>query len=123
MGAQFQIHSRVQERFPVAVHLCYDRGHVLQVAFRKHRLLEIVGVAPVHAVFIGSIADDLLFLHRSDMAGIDPQGNAILFSEMRQDSLFIRCSWVFSQRPHTAICVATNEMIGFEFDHRGGDHV
>ena len=105
------------------MHLRYDRGHVLQVAFRKHRLLQIVGVAPIHAVFIGGIADDLLFFHRGDMAGIDPQGNAILLSEMRQDSLFIRCGWILSERPHTAVCVAADEMVRFKLNHRRGDHV
>ena len=123
MGAQFQIHSRVQERFTVAVHLCYNRGHVLQVAFRKHRLLQVIGIAPIHAVFIGGIADDLLFFHRGDMASIDPQGNAVLLSEMRQDSLFIRCGRILSERPHTAVCVAADEMVRFKLDHRRGDHV
>ena len=36
------------------------------------------GIALVHAVLVGRIADDLPFLHRGHMVGVDAQGHAVL---------------------------------------------
>ena len=105
------------------MHLRHDGGHVLQVGFRQHRLLEVVGVAPVHAVFVGRVADDFLFLHRRDMAGVDTQGDAIFFPKMRQDSLLIGGGRILPQCPHTAVGVATDEVVSFKLDNGGRDHV
>jgi hypothetical protein len=61
----------VQERLFAPVHLRYDIGNILQIAFGRDRLLEILGATSLHPVFIGGIADDLLFLHGGHMPGVN----------------------------------------------------
>ena len=123
MGTQLQIHRRVKEWFPVSVHLCYNRRHILQVALRQHGLLKIVRIAAVHAVFVRRVADDLLFLHRRHMAGIDPKGHPVFFPKMGKDRLLIGRCRVFPQRPHAAEGIAADKVIGFKLDDRWGDHI
>ena len=123
MGAQLQINRRMEQRLPVAVHLRHNGGHILQVAFRQHRLLQIIGVAPVHAVLVGGIADDFLFLHRGHMTGINTQGDAVLFAKVRQDGLLIGGGRIVPQRPHTTIGVAADEVVGFKFYNGRRDHI
>jgi hypothetical protein len=61
VGDELDINRAVEQRLPVAVHGRYQRGHILQIAFRGDRLLEVVGVGARHAVFVGSVMDDAFF--------------------------------------------------------------
>ena len=61
----------MEQRFFVPVHAGYDGDYILQIALSCDGLLEVVGVAPLHAVLVGGIANDLLFLNRSDMTGVN----------------------------------------------------
>lgn len=74
MCGQLDVHSRVDEGFPIPMRLRHDGGYILQIAFSHDGLLQIVGVGFTQAVFIGGVADDFLLLHRRDMAGIDTRG-------------------------------------------------
>jgi hypothetical protein len=123
VGGQLDVHRRVNQRLLAPVHLRHDGGHILQVAFGRDRLLEVLGAAALHPVFVGRVADDLLFFKRGYMAGIDVQRHAILFSKVAQDRLFFRGGRVFPQRPHTAESVAANEVVGTEFNDGGCDHI
>ena len=123
MSGQLQKHSAVQERLPVSVHGGYQRDHILQIAFGGDGLLEVVGIALIHAVLVGGIVDDLLFLGRRYLTGIDAQGHAVLFAKVAQDGLFLGSSGIFPQHPHTAVGVAAEEVVGVEFDDARCDHV
>ncbi|MPM31384.1 hypothetical protein SDC9_77939 [bioreactor metagenome] len=61
------------------MHLRHDGRHVLQVALGGDGLLQILGTAALHPVFVGGVADDFPFLHRGHMPGIDVEGHAVLF--------------------------------------------
>ncbi len=115
---QLNVYSRVNEGFPVPVRLRYDGCHILQIAFGHNSLLQIVGIGFVQTVFVGGIADDFLFLHRRDMAGIDAQGHAVLFSQVAEDGLFLGGGGIFPKRPNAAVGVSADEVVGVEFDHR-----
>ncbi len=123
MGRQLNVHSAMEEGFPVAVRLRHNGGHILQVALGHDGLLEVIGILTAHAVFVCRIADDFLFLQWGDMAGVDAQGDAVLFTQMPQDGLLVRGSGVLPQRPNTAEGISADEVVGIEFDHRGSDHV
>lgn len=123
VGNEFDIHRAVEERLAVAVHGRYQRGHVLQIAFRGDRLLKVVGIGACHAVFVGRVVDDRLFLTRHDLPGVDTERHPVLFAQMPQDRLLVRSGGIFPQRPYTPIGVAAEEVIHIEFDDPRRDHV
>lgn len=81
MGDEFDVNCAMEEQFSVAVHGGDQRRHILQVALGGDRLrLEIVGVGACHAVFIGGVMDDTLFLCGGDLPGINAERDTVLFS-------------------------------------------
>ena len=122
-SGQFDINRTMEQWLPVSVHGSHQRRHVLQIAFRRDRLLQVVGVGAAHAVFVGSILDDALFLGRCYLSGVDTQRDPILFAQMSENSLLIGLRGIFPQRPHAAEGVAADEVIGFELDHGRCDHI
>ncbi len=123
VSGQLDKNSAVQKRLPIPVHGGDQRHYILQIAFGGDGLLEIVGTALIHAIFVGGIVDDLLFLGRRYLTGVDAQGHAVLFSEVAQDGLFLGSCGIFPQHPHTAVGVAAYEVVGVEFDDARSDHV
>ena len=113
----------MEQRLSVAVHGSHQRCHILQIAFRRDRLLQVVGVGAAHAVFVGGILDDALFLGRCYLAGVDAQRDPILFTQMPENSLLIGLRGILSQCPHAAEGIAADEVIGFELDHGRRDHI
>ena len=113
----------MEQWLSVTVHGSHQRCHILQIAFRRDRLLQVVGVGAAHAVFVGSILDDALFLGRCYLAGVDAQRDSILFTEMAKDSLLIGLRGILPQRPHAAECVAADEVVRFKLDHGRRDHI
>ena len=122
-SGQLDIDGAVEQRLSVAVHGSYQRRHILQIAFRRDRLLQVVGVGAAHAVFVGSILDDALFLGRCYLPGVDTQRDSILFTEMAKDGLLIDLGGILPQCPHAAEGIAADEVIGFELDHGRRDHI
>ena len=122
-SGQLDIDGTVEQRLSVAVHGSYQRRHILQIAFRRDRLLQVVGVGAAHAVFVGGILDDALFLGRCYLPGVDTQRDSILFTEMAKDGLLIGLGGVLAQRPDAAECVAADEVVRFELDHGRRDHI
>lgn len=122
-SGQLDIDRAVEQRLTVAVHGSDQRRHILKVAFGGHGLLEVVGVGAVHAVLVGRIVDDFLFLCRCDLPGVDAQGDAVLFPQVAEDRLLIRAGGIFPQCPDAAIGVAEDKVVGIELHHRGCDHV
>lgn len=57
------------------------------------------------------------------MPSIDVQCHPILLSKMPKDSLFLSGGWIFAQCPNAAEGIAADEVVGVEFDDRGGDHI
>ena len=120
---QLDVHGAVEQRLTVAVHGGHQGRHILQVALGGDRLLQVVGVGAVHAVLVGRILNDALFLSRGDLPGVNPQGDAVLLAQMAENSLLIRAGRIFPECPHTSESVAADEMIRHEADHRGSDHI
>ena len=105
------------------MHGSHQGGHILQVALSSDGLLQIAGVGAAQAVLVGGILDDAFFFGGSDLPGIDVQGDAVLLAQMTENGLLVGAGGIFPECPDTAVCVAADEMVGQEADHRGGDHV
>ena len=61
-GGNVQIHAAVDERLLFLPLLCQQLRHIPQVGLRRDALLVIVGVAPLHAAFVGGgMEDGVLF--------------------------------------------------------------
>ena len=67
--------------------------------------------------------DDLSFLGRRHLPGVDAQGDAVLFSEVSQDRLLVGGGRILTECPNTAVGVAADEVVGVEFNYGGRDHV
>ena len=122
-SCQLDIDGAVEQRLSVAVHGSHQRRHILQIAFRRDRLLQVVGVGATHAVFVGGILYDALFLGRCYLSGVDAQRDPILFTEVAKDGMLIGLGGILPQRPHAAECVAADEMVRFKLDHGRRDHI
>ena len=122
-SGQLDIDGAVEQRLSVAVHGSHQRCHILQIAFRCDRLLQVVGVGAAHAVFVCGILNDALFLGGCYLAGVDAQRDPILFTEVAKDGLLIGLGRILPQRPHAAECVATDEVVRFKLDHGRRDHI
>ena len=111
---ELDVDRAVQEGFVAVLHQLDDLRHVAEIALGCDHLLHVVGGAKVHLVLVGGIGQDLFLLHRGSPARVDPQGDPILFTQVPQDRLLVGAAGVFPQRPHAAIGVAADKVIGVE---------
>ena len=123
MGGQLNIYDCVEQRLLVSVHVCHYTRNILKVAFGSDGLLKVVGVVPVQTILIVGVADNFPFFYRCDMAGIDLQGNAVLFTQVAQNRLFFRGCRVLAQGPDTAVCVATDKIVREKPNHGRRNHI
>ena len=122
-SGQLDVNGTMEQRLLVAVAAALHGDHVLQIAFRRDRLLQVICVGAAHAVFVGGILDDALFLGRCELPGIDTQGDAVLLAQMPQQSLLVGLGRIFPQSPHAAEGVAADEVVGIKLHHGGCDHI
>ena len=122
-SGQLDVNGTMEQRLFIAVAAALHGDHVLQIAFRRDRLLQVICVGAAHAVFVGGILDNALFLGRCELPGIDTQGDAVLLAQMPQQSLLVGLGRVFPQSPHAAEGVAADEVVGIKLHHGGCDHI
>ena len=113
----------MEQRLLVAVAAALHGDHVLQVRFCNDGLPQVIGVRFVHAVFIRGVVEDTVLLGRGELPGIDTQGDAVLLSQMPQQSLLVGLGGIFPQSPHAAEGVAADEVVGIKLHHGGCDHI
>ena len=112
----------MEQRLPVFAQICQQLNHILQVALRFDRFGHIAAAA-FQLVAAGSVLNDPALLLRLHQPVVDTQGYAAAVGKLGEDRLFLRGGRVFADRPHTAIAVAQDIMVGKEFDRAGQDHV
>lgn len=122
-SGQLDINCAVEQWLSVAVHGSHQRRYILQIAFCRDRLLQVVGVGAAHAVFVGGILNDSSLLGRCYLSGVDAQRDSILFAQMAEDGLLIGLRGILPQSPHAAECVAADEVIRFKLHHGRRDHI
>ena len=122
-GSQLNVDRAVEQRLLVAVAAALHGDHVLQVRFCNDGLPQVIGVRFVHAVFIRGVVEDTVLLGRGELPGIDTQGDAVLLSQMPQQSLLVGLGGIFPQGPHAAEGVAADEVVGIKLHHGGCDHI
>ena len=118
-----QIHAAVDERLLFLPLLRQQLRHIPQVGLRRDALLVIVGVAPLHAAFVGGGMEDGVLLGRRDLPRRQAQIDAAHIAKAPQQSQLIRHGRIAFQRHRRVIPAAEDKMVGVEFYRRGRDHI
>ena len=122
-GGDVQIHAAVDERLLFLPLLCQQLRHIPQIGFRRDALLIVVGVAPLHAAFVGGGMEDGVLLGGRDLPRRQTQVDAAHIAKAPQQRQLIRHGRVAFQRHRRVIPAAKDKMVGVEFHRRGRDHV
>ena len=122
-GGNVQIHAAVDERLLFLPLLCQQLRHIPQVGLRRDALLVIVGVAPLHAAFVGGGMEDGVLLGGRDLPCRQAQVDAAHIAKAPQQRQLIRHGRVAFQRHCRVIAAAEDEVICVELHCRGRDHV
>ena len=118
-----QIHAAVDERLLFLPLLCQQLRHIPQVGLRRDALLVIIGVAPLHAAFVGGGMEDGVLLGRGDLPCRQTQVDATHIAKAPQQRQLIRHGRVAFQRHRRVIPAAEDEVICVELHRRGRDHI
>ena len=122
-GGNVQIHAAVDERLLFLPLLRQQLRHIPQVGLRRDALLVIVGVAPLHAAFVGGGVEDGVLLGRRDLPCRQAQVDATHIAKTPQQRQLIRHGRVAFQRHRRVIPAAKDEVVGVELHRRGRDHI
>ena len=118
-----QIHAAVDERLLFLPLLCQQLRHIPQVGLRRNALLVVIGVAPLHAAFVGGGVEDGVLLGRRDLPCRQAQVDAAHIAKAPQQRQLIRHGRVAFQCHRRVIPTAKDEVVGVELHRRGRDHV
>jgi len=118
-----QIHAAVDERLLFLPLLRQQLRHIPQVGLRRDALLVIVGVAPLHAAFVGGGMEDGVLLGRCDLPCGQAQVDAAHIAKAPQQRQLIRHGRVAFQRHCRVIPAAEDEVICVELHRRGRNHI
>ena len=122
-GGNVQIHAAVDERLLFLPLLRQQLRHIPQVGLRRDALLVVVGVAPLHAAFVGGGMEDGVLLGGRDLPRRQAQVDAAHIAKAPQQRQLIRHGRVAFQRHRRVIAAAEDKMVGVEFHRRGRDHI
>ena len=118
-----QIHAAVDERLLFLPLLRQQLRHIPQVGLRRDALLVVIGVASLHAAFVGGGVEDGVLLGRGDLPCRQAQVDAAHIAKAPQQRQLIRHGRVAFQRHRRVIPAAEDKMVGVEFYRRGRDHI
>ena len=118
-----QIHAAVDERLLFLPLLRQQLRHIPQVGLRRDALLVIVGVAPLHAAFVGGGVEDGVLLGRRDLPLRQAQVDAAHIAKAPQQRQLIRHGRVAFQHHCRVIAAAEDEVICVELHRRRRDHI
>ena len=122
-GGNVQIHAAVDERLLFLPLLRQQLRHIPQVGLRRDALLVVVGVAPLHAAFVGGGMEDGVLFGGRDLPRRQAQVNTAHIAKAPQQRQLIRHGRVAFQRHRRVIPAAEDKMVGVEFYRRGRDHI
>ena len=122
-GGNVQVNAAVDERLLFLPLLCQQLRHIPQVGLRRDTLLVVVGVAPLHAAFVGGGMEDGVLLGRGDLPRRQTQVDAAHIAKAPQQRQLIRHGRVAFQCHRRVIPAAEDEVICVELHRRGRDHI
>ena len=122
-GGDVQIHAAVDERLLFLTLLRQQLRHIPQVGLRRDALLVIVGVAPLHAAFVGGGVEDGVLLGGCDLPCGQAQVDAAHIAKAPQQRQLIRHGRVAFQRHCRVIPASEDKMICVELHCRRRDHI
>ena len=123
LGGKLQKDGAVDERLLVSLHGGDEGDHVLKVGLGGHALLEVVGVAPLHAALVTGVMKDGALLGGGHFSSVDPEGHAALFPKVAEECQFLSAGGVASEGQYAAVGAAQNKAVRVKTDGSGGDHV
>ena len=118
-----QIHAAVDERLLFLPLLRQQLRHIPQVGLRRDALLVVVGVAPLHAAFVGGGMEDGVLLGGCDLPRRQAQVDAAHIAKAPQQRQLIRHGRVAFQCHRRVIPAAEDEVVCVELHRRGRDHI
>ena len=118
-----QVNAAVDERLLFLPLLRQQLRHIPQVGIRRDALLVIVGVAPLHAAFVGGGVENGVLLGGRDLPRRQAQVNAAHIAKAPQQRQLVRHGRVAFQCHRRVIPAAEDEVVGVELHRRGRDHV
>ena len=110
-GFQLDKHRAVEERLFVFAEVGEKFNYILQIALRLNAFADIVA-ATFESVTACGILNDLALFHRFHQPVIDAERNAIAVGKLRENGLFLSGRRIFPNRPHAAVAVADDIMVG-----------
>ena len=122
-GGDIQVNTAVDERLLFLPLLCQQLRHIPQVGLRRDALLIVVGVAPLHAAFVGGGMKDGVLLGGRDLPRRQAQVNAAHIAKAPQQRQLIRHGRVAFQHHCRVIAAAEDEVICVELHRRRRDHI
>ena len=122
-GGNIQVNAAVDERLLFLPLLRQQLRHIPQVGIRRDALLVIVGVAPLHAAFVGGGVENGVLLGGRDLPRRQAQIDAAHIAKAPQQRQLIRHGRVAFQCHCRVIPAAEDEVICVELHRRGRDHV
>ena len=122
-GGNVQVNAAVDERLFLLPLLCQQLRHIPQVGLRSDALLVVVGVAPLHAAFVGGGVEDGVLLGGRDLPRRQTQVDAAHIAKAPQQRQFIRHGRVAFQRHRRVVPAAEDEVICVELHRRRRDHI
>ena len=81
-GAELYKHSAVDQGLLIPAHGGDEGFHVLEVRLGVDAPAHVVGISPVHAVFVLGVVDDGVLFPGGGLADIDVEDHAAFFAEM-----------------------------------------
>ena len=118
-----QIHAAVDERLLFLTLLRQQLRHISQVGLRRDALLVVVGVAPLHAAFVGGGMEDGVLFGGRDLPRRQAQVDTAHIAKAPQQRQLIRHGRVAFQRHRRVIAAAEDEVICVELHRRWRDHI
>ena len=100
-----------------------ERRHVLQIGLRRDGGLQVRGAGLAHTVFVGGVVENLPFLRRSHLAGVDGERDAALGPQVLEERQLLSAGGIAPQGEHRAEGVAQDVMVGIEFHRAWSDDI
>ena len=122
-GAELYKHSAVDQGLLIPAHGGDEGFHVLEVRLGVDAPAHVVGISPVHAVFVLGVVDDGVLFSGGGLADIDVEDHAAFFAEMAQKSQFFRGGGIAPQGQGAAEGAAQDIRIRVELHGGRGGHV
>ena len=122
-GGNVHVDRAVDERLFFLALFCHHLRHVPQICLRGDALLDVVGIASLHAAFVGGGMENSVLLGGRNLPRRQAQVNAAHIPNAAQQRQLVGDRRVAFQGQRRMIPPTQNEMVRIEFRRGRRDHV